>query len=94
MCIRDRDDTALKTANSGYLTRRLVDVAQDLVIREFDCGTEDGLEIRTIIDGGEVVQSLSERILGRVLAADIESKDGELKIEKGTLIDEELAEKI
>ena len=87
-------DTALKTANSGYLTRRLVDVAQDLVIREFDCGTEDGLEIRTIIDGGEVVQSLSERILGRVLAADIESKDGELKIEKGTLIDEELAEKI
>jgi len=87
-------DTALKTANSGYLTRRLVDVAQDLVIREFDCGTEDGLELRTIIDGGEVVQSLSERILGRVLAADIESKDGELKIEKGTLIDEELAEKI
>ena len=87
-------DTALKPANSGYLTRRLVDVAQDLVIREFDCGTEDGLEIRTIIDGGEVVQSLSERILGRVLAADIESKDGELKIEKGTLIDEELAEKI
>ena len=87
-------DTALKTANSGYLTRRLVDVAQDLVIREYDCGTEDGLELRTIIDGGEVVQSLSERILGRVLAADIESKDGELKIEKGTLIDEELAEKI
>ena len=87
-------DTALKTANSGYLTRRLVDVAQDLVIREFDCGTEDGLELRTIIDGGEVVQSLSERILGRVLAADIESKDGELKIKKGTLIDEELAEKI
>ena len=87
-------DTALKTANSGYLTRRLVDVAQDLVIREFDCGTEDGLELRTIIDGGEVVQSLSQRILGRVLAADIESKDGELKLEKGTLIDEELAEKI
>jgi len=87
-------DTALKTANSGYLTRRLVDVAQDLVIREHDCGTSEGLELRTIIDGGEVVQSLSERILGRVLAADIQSKDGELKISKGTLIDEELAEKI
>ena len=87
-------DTALKTANSGYLTRRLVDVAKDLVIREHDCGTSEGLELRTIIDGGEVVQSLSERILGRVLAADIQSKDGELKISKGTLIDEELAEKI
>ena len=87
-------DTALKTANSGYLTRRLVDVAQDLVIREHNCGTSEGLELRTIIDGGEVVQSLSERILGRVLAADIQSKDGELKISKGTLIDEELAEKI
>ena len=87
-------DTALKTANSGYLTRRLVDVAQDLVIRERDCGTSEGLELRTIIDGGEVVQSLSERILGRVLAADIQSKDGELKISKGSLIDEELAEKI
>ena len=87
-------DTALKTANSGYLTRRLVDVAQDLVIREHDCGTSEGLELRTIIDGGEVVQSLSERILGRVLAADIQSKDGELKISKGSLIDEELAEKI
>ena len=87
-------DTALKTANSGYLTRRLVDVAQDLVIREHDCETLEGLELRTIIDGGEVVQSLSERILGRVLAADIKSKDGELKISKGTLIDEELAEKI
>jgi DNA-directed RNA polymerase subunit beta' len=55
-------DTALKTANSGYLTRRLVDVAQDLVIREYDCGTKEGLELRTIIDGGDVVQSLSERI--------------------------------
>ena len=87
-------DTALKTANSGYLTRRLVDVAQDLVIREYDCGTKEGLELRTIIDGGEVVQSLSERILGRVLAKDIKSKDGELKISKGTLIDEELAEKL
>ena len=87
-------DTALKTANSGYLTRRLVDVAQDLVIREEDCGTKEGLEIRTIIEGGEVVEALKDRILGRVLAEDIVSKDGNFKIKKGTLIDEALAEEL
>ena len=87
-------DTALKTANSGYLTRRLVDVAQDLVIREEDCGTKEGLEIRTIIEGGEVVEALKDRILGRVLAEDIVSKDGDFKIKKGTLIDEALAEEL
>ena len=87
-------DTALKTANSGYLTRRLVDVAQDLVIREEDCGTKEGLEIRTIIEGGEVVEALKDRILGRVLAEDIISKDGSFKIKKGTLIDEALAEEL
>ncbi len=87
-------DTALKTANSGYLTRRLVDVAQDLVIREEDCGTNEGLELRTIVEGGEVVQPLKDRILGRVIAEDIISKDGEFKIKKGTLIDEDLAEQL
>ena len=87
-------DTALKTANSGYLTRRLVDVAQDLVIREEDCGTKDGIELRSIIEGGEVVQHLKDRILGRVLSEPLSSKDGSLKIPKGTLIDEALAEQI
>ena len=87
-------DTALKTANSGYLTRRLVDVAQDLVIREDDCGTKEGIELRSIIEGGEVVQHLKDRILGRVLSEPISSKDGSFKISKGTLIDEALAEQI
>ena len=85
-------DTALKTANSGYLTRRLVDVAQDLVIREEDCETKEGIELRSIIEGGEVVQHLKDRILGRVLAEPLSSKDGSFKIPKGTLIDEALAE--
>ena len=87
-------DTALKTANSGYLTRRLVDVAQDLVIREEDCKTKEGIELRSIIEGGEVVQHLKDRILGRVLAEPLSSKDGSFKIPKGTLIDEALAEQI
>ena len=87
-------DTALKTANSGYLTRRLVDVAQDLVIREEDCETKEGIELRSIIEGGEVVQHLKDRILGRVLAEPLSSKDGSFKISKGTLIDEALAEQI
>ncbi|RMF74327.1 MAG: DNA-directed RNA polymerase subunit beta', partial [Alphaproteobacteria bacterium] len=64
-------DTALKTANSGYLTRRLVDVSQDCVIVEEDCGTEDGLEVSEVVEGGEVVVSLGERILGRTAAVDI-----------------------
>lgn len=64
-------DTALKTANSGYLTRRLVDVAQDLVVLEVDCGTEDGLLMQPLIEGGDVVEPLSERVLGRVCATDI-----------------------
>ena len=57
-------DTALKTANSGYLTRRLVDVAQDIVITEIDCGTTDGMEIRPLLEGGEIIQPLGDRILG------------------------------
>jgi len=64
-------DTALKTANSGYLTRRLVDVAQDLVVLEVDCGTEGGLLMQPLIEGGDVVEPLSERVLGRVCATDI-----------------------
>ena len=84
-------DTALKTANSGYLTRRLVDVAQDLVVTEEDCGTENGLVITPLIEGGNVVSPLRERVLGRVTAAEIRgiTDDGEeLVIPAGTLLDE------
>ena len=64
-------DTALKTANSGYLTRRLVDVAQDVVVTEIDCGTKDGMEVRHLIEGGEVIQPLGDRILGRTALEDV-----------------------
>ena len=64
-------DTALKTANSGYLTRRLVDVTQDLVVTEDDCGTQNGVSMKALVEGGEVVEALRERILGRVLAIDL-----------------------
>jgi DNA-directed RNA polymerase subunit beta' len=83
-------DTALKTANSGYLTRRLVDVAQDLVITDFDCGTENGILMNPIIEGGDVVEPLSERVLGRVVAKDVLNNSGtEVVIPKGTLLDED-----
>ncbi|MAY41277.1 DNA-directed RNA polymerase subunit beta' [uncultured Neptuniibacter sp.] len=82
-------DTALKTANSGYLTRRLVDVAQDVVITEDDCGTEEGLVMVPLIEGGDVVVALSDRVLGRVIAKDVLDPTGtDVLIEKGTLIDE------
>ncbi len=83
-------DTALKTANSGYLTRRLVDVAQDMVVLEEDCGTEEGIMMTPLIEGGDVVEPLRERILGRVVGADI-YKPGtdEVICERGTLLDEE-----
>ena len=82
-------DTALKTANSGYLTRRLVDVAQDLVITEYDCGTENGIVMNPIIEGGDVVEPLSERVLGRVVAKDVLDAAGEkVLIPRGTLLDE------
>ena len=68
-------DTALKTANSGYLTRRLCDVEMDSVVIEEDCGTEQSINITSIIDGGEIIQPLSERILGRVIAEDIKDDD-------------------
>lgn len=87
-------DTALKTANSGYLTRRLVDVAQDVVVTEFDCGTTDGLEMTPLIEGGDVVVPLGIRILGRVVAEDV-IKPGtadEIVIPAGTLIDEKWVE--
>ena len=84
-------DTALKTANSGYLTRRLVDVAQDLVVTEVDCGTSAGLSMSPLVEGGDVVEQLGERVLGRVLSEDI-LKPGskETLIDKGTLLDEAL----
>jgi DNA-directed RNA polymerase subunit beta' len=83
-------DTALKTANSGYLTRRLVDVAQDLVVTEQDCGTEEGLTMSPLVEGGDVVEGLGERVLGRVTAADV-LKPGteEVLFPRGTLIDED-----
>src|SRR5690554_484298 len=88
-------DTALKTANSGYLTRRLVDVTQDLVITENDCGTREGFVMKALIEGGEVVEPLHERILGRVTAEDLVNPDTqETVIEAGTLLDEDLVEEI
>ena len=84
-------DTALKTANSGYLTRRLVDVAQDLVVTETDCGTSDGLAMAPLVEGGDVVEGLGERVLGRVNAADIlHPGTEEVLIATGTLLDESL----
>lgn len=86
-------DTALKTANSGYLTRRLVDVAQNCIVTSYDCGTTDGIEIKTIVDGGEVVVSLSEQILGRSVTVDVYHPiTNELIISAGKLIDEEKLE--
>jgi DNA-directed RNA polymerase subunit beta' len=83
-------DTALKTANSGYLTRRLVDVAQDLVVTEIDCGTSNGIAMSPLVEGGDVVEALGERVLGRVPAQDIlKPGTGEVLIEKNTLLDEQ-----
>ena len=83
-------DTALKTANSGYLTRRLVDVAQDCIIRERDCKTEDGITVQAVVAGGEIISPLSERILGRSTALDIlHPETGEVILPAGGLIVEE-----
>jgi len=81
-------DTALKTANSGYLTRRLVDVAQDAVIRETDCGSDNGIRMRAIIDAGQVVASLASRILGRTTAEDLVAPDGTIIVPKNVMIEE------
>ncbi|MEQ9505824.1 MAG: DNA-directed RNA polymerase subunit beta' [Hyphomonas sp.] len=84
-------DTALKTANSGYLTRRLVDVAQDCIINEDDCGTSKGIEISAVMEGADVVVSLGERVLGRVTAEDVKGADGKLVIPANTYIDEDVS---
>ena len=85
-------DTALKTANSGYLTRRLVDVSQDLVVSDVDCGTQEGINITPMIEGGDVVEPLRERVLGRVTAIDVTKADGTVVIQGGTLLDEALVD--
>jgi DNA-directed RNA polymerase subunit beta' len=88
-------DTALKTANSGYLTRRLVDVAQDAIITEEDCGTDSGFTVRPVIEGGDVIVSLSERILGRTTAKDVvDPISGATLVKAATIIDEAMSEQI
>jgi DNA-directed RNA polymerase subunit beta' len=88
-------DTALKTANSGYLTRRLVDVTQDLVVVEDDCGTSNGVAMKALVEGGEVVEALRDRILGRVAVADVVNPESqETLYEAGTLLDEDAVEEI
>jgi len=89
-------DTALKTANSGYLTRRLVDVAQDVVVTEPDCGTLNGLTMTAIVEGGDVVEPLKDRVLGRVVAADTfaPGNDDDPIVTRNTLLDEKWVEKL
>ena len=87
-------DTALKTANSGYLTRRLVDVAQDCIVTEDDCGTDNGFVMRAVIEGGDIIEPLSERILGRTSADQILNVSNEVILEKGVIISEDDIEKI
>jgi DNA-directed RNA polymerase subunit beta' len=88
-------DTALKTANSGYLTRRLVDVTQDLVVIEDDCGTSAGFAMKALVEGGEVVEALRERILGRVVVTDVVDPDNqEVLYPVGTLLDEDAVDNI
>ena len=88
-------DTALKTANSGYLTRRLVDVAQDAIITERDCGTKEGVTLRAVMNGADVVVGLGERVLGRAAAVDVKDPlSGDVIVKAGVIIDEEAAEQI
>src|SRR3989449_3016118 len=88
-------DTALKTANSGYLTRRLVDVTQDLVVTEDDCATQNGVSMKALVEGGEVVEALKERILGRVLATDMQHPETQdVLFAAGTLLDEDAVDAI
>ena len=88
-------DTALKTANSGYLTRRLVDVTQDLVVVEDDCGTDEGFAMKAVVQGGDIIEALRDRILGRVTATDVvDPNSGATIIEAGTLLDEKLVDLI
>lgn len=84
-------DTALKTANSGYLTRRLVDISQDLVVTEVDCGTDQGLRMAPIIEGGDIIAPLGDRVLGRTLAVDVvDEKTKDVIVASGTTLDEKL----
>ncbi|MBP3981851.1 DNA-directed RNA polymerase subunit beta' [Acidovorax sp. JG5] len=88
-------DTALKTANSGYLTRRLVDVTQDLVVTEEDCGTSNGSLMRAIVEGGEVIESLRDRILGRTAAEDVlHPENRSVLVSAGVMLDEDLIEEL
>jgi len=88
-------DTALKTANSGYLTRRLVDVTQDLVVTEDDCGTNNGVAMKALVEGGEVIEALRERILGRSVAADVVNPETQATLfHAGTLLSEDEVEQI
>jgi DNA-directed RNA polymerase subunit beta' len=88
-------DTALKTANSGYLTRRLVDVAQDLVVTEIDCGTTLGLLMTPLVEGGDIVEPLRERVLGRAAAVDVLAPGSDtVVLEAGTLLDESAVKKL
>src|SRR5438309_2873241 len=88
-------DTALKTANSGYLTRRLVDVTQDLVVIEDDCGTSEGSLMRAIVEGGEVIESLRDRILGRVAAEDVLHPESRaVLVPAGSMFDEDVVEQL
>ena len=87
-------DTALKTANAGYFTRRLVDISQDLVVTEKDCGTTDGLTVTALIEGGNIVESLPSRVLGRVTAEAVVDDHQEVLIEANTLLDESWLEQI
>jgi len=88
-------DTALKTANSGYLTRRLVDVAQDAIISEVDCGTDDGLKVQAVVDAGQVIVTLADRVLGRTAAEDIVNPEtDEVIIKNGELLEEHHSEAI
>ena len=88
-------DTALKTANSGYLTRRLVDVTQDLVVIEDDCGTSNGIVMKALVEGGEVIEALRDRILGRVTASEVVNPETqETLYEAGTLLDEDAVDQI
>ena len=88
-------DTALKTANSGYLTRRLVDVTQDLVVTETDCGTSNGTNMRALVEGGEVIESLRDRVLGRVAAIDVVSPETqEVIVAAGEMLDEDALDRV
>jgi DNA-directed RNA polymerase subunit beta' len=88
-------DTALKTANSGYLTRRLVDVVQDTIVTAVDCGTTEGLDIQSLIEGGEIIEHLGERILGRVASEDVlDPYSDEVLVHRGDVLNERVVEKV